>query len=109
MKKKWRWVVFLMLVGFASTSFSLRCGTKLIDEGDSITKVRGACGDPTDSSSYREYSPYVIQHYGGSVPPAEEGDLIEQWIYNFGPQRFVYILTFRNGRLDEIKTDDYGD
>ena len=33
---------------------------------------------------------------------------IEEWTYNFGPSRFMRILTFKNGKLVEIRTGDYG-
>jgi hypothetical protein len=32
----------------------------------------------------------------------------DEWTYNFGPDRFVYHLIFRRGRLMDIKTGDYG-
>ncbi len=33
---------------------------------------------------------------------------IEEWTYNLGPNRFLRILTFRNGVLANIKTGGYG-
>jgi Protein of unknown function (DUF2845) len=30
------------------------------------------------------------------------------WTYNFGPTRFVYYLTFQEGKLIDITTGDYG-
>jgi hypothetical protein len=33
---------------------------------------------------------------------------VEEWTYNLGANRFVRILTFRNGKLTDIRTDGYG-
>lgn len=33
---------------------------------------------------------------------------IDEWTYNLGPQRFMRILTFRNGKLTDITTGSYG-
>jgi hypothetical protein len=32
----------------------------------------------------------------------------EEWVFNFGPLRFTRILTFRDGRLAEVRTGDWG-
>lgn len=34
--------------------------------------------------------------------------LIDEWTYNFGPNRFLYFLRFTDGRLTEIETGGYG-
>ena len=33
---------------------------------------------------------------------------VDEWIYNFGPSRFIRIVTLVNGRVDEIETGDRG-
>jgi len=33
---------------------------------------------------------------------------IEEWTYNLGPNRFMRILTFKNGRVTDIQTGSYG-
>jgi len=35
-------------------------------------------------------------------------DDFEQWIYNFGPNKFTRIITFLKGKIIEIETGDYG-
>ncbi|EKD40012.1 MAG: hypothetical protein ACD_75C00204G0001, partial [uncultured bacterium] len=32
----------------------------------------------------------------------------EEWVYNFGPDRFLYHLKFLDDRLVEIRTGEYG-
>jgi len=33
---------------------------------------------------------------------------VEEWTYNFGPQRFLQIYRFENGEVVEMKFGDYG-
>jgi hypothetical protein len=33
---------------------------------------------------------------------------IEEWVYNFGSQRFMQLLTFEDGRLKQIQDLGYG-
>jgi hypothetical protein len=33
---------------------------------------------------------------------------IDEWTYNLGPNRFMRILTFKNGKLTDINTGGYG-
>ena len=35
-------------------------------------------------------------------------DVIEEWLYNFGPTRLLRILTFQNGTLKEVRTAGHG-
>jgi hypothetical protein len=33
---------------------------------------------------------------------------VEEWTYDFGPQRFIQFLTFEDGRLVRVQSGDYG-
>ncbi|HEY6012184.1 MAG TPA: DUF2845 domain-containing protein [Nitrospirota bacterium] len=33
---------------------------------------------------------------------------IEEWTYDFGPNRFMRIITFRNNTVSDIRTGGYG-
>jgi hypothetical protein len=68
---------------------SFRCEGQTISVGDRQYSVREACGIPQKISS------------------AGEGTT-EEWIYNFGPTRFIYYLNFVNGRLQRIQVGEYG-
>ena len=67
---------------------SLRCDRESIMPGDTEFQVETTCGKP-DS---------II----------EKGLAQKVWIYNFGPTKFIYYLTFANGRLTRIQTGEYG-
>ena len=43
----------------------------------------------------------------------DQGDYVRQstvvqWIYNFGPRRFIRTITFVGGRVSDIEEGDYG-
>ena len=67
---------------------ALRCDRESIMAGDTNFQVKTACGKPDSIHT--------------------KGSAREVWIYNFGPTKFVYYLTFINGRLDRIQVGDYG-
>lgn len=106
-KKAFISVALVLLISVASSSaFALRCSNHLVGIGDTRLRVQHFCGEPNDRVVYRDYAPvrhhyYYNRGFGGD-------NLIEEWFYNFGPTRFIYILTFRNGRLIEIDTGERG-
>ena len=85
------------LAAFAPVAWggdSLRCGDRIVSTEDLAAEVLAACGEP----DYRDY---------WLLPPAYVA-AEETWWYNFGSQRFVQILRFRNGELVSIQSDGYG-
>lgn len=74
---------------------SLRCAnSQLVMLGDSKLDVVSKCGDPAMKES-------VGKQYGlsGGV---YESRVQEEWTYNFGPNDFLYVLTFEGGFLKTI-------
>jgi hypothetical protein len=67
---------------------SVRCDQESIITGDTEYQVKTTCGEPDT---------ILIKGLARKV-----------WIYNFGPTRFIYYLTFVNGRLTRIQTGEYG-
>jgi hypothetical protein len=76
---------------------SLRCGGRLVKEGDSTAEVQMKCGEPTTRDRR-------IELFDG----AWSSVTIDEWTYNLGPNDFVRILTFVNGILRRIETGEYG-
>jgi hypothetical protein len=83
-------------------------------------QVRRACGAPTTSRHLgytirqvyfpvqRHRSPGItIEHYPGYGQYAEEVALTE-YVYNFGPRKFMRRLVFEGGTLVKIETIGYG-
>jgi len=78
---------------------SMRCGSKLITEGVSQAKVAALCGQPVQ-----------VVHppaYDGAVPGASDVEE-EIWIYNFGPNKLMQRIRFRNGIVATIGSVGYG-
>jgi hypothetical protein len=67
---------------------SMRCDQESITSGETEFQVKTACGEP-DS--------ILIKGFAKKV-----------WIYNFGPTKFIYYLTFVNGRLERIQVGEHG-
>lgn len=78
----------LLLVFSVSAAAQMRCGTELISEGDVALRLLEYCGEP----SLRQVDPF--------------GD--NMWIYNFGPNEFIKIITIREGIIDDIEDGGYG-
>jgi hypothetical protein len=88
----------------------MRCGDRIIQNGDTRAKVNALCGDPADvSTSTLMRRPSYVRHghlvYFGNgfveVP-------VELWTYNFGPNRLMQQLRFVDGVIDDITTLGYG-
>ena len=99
---------------------ALRCGVRLITEGDYKSKVLAECGEPQyievweEERIYRYYpwSGYKYYQHGDhryrKPRFAREHVLVEEWTYNHGPHRFMDHVRFENGRVKEIISGEYG-
>jgi len=99
---------------------ALRCGVRLITEGDAKSEVLAECGEPEnievweEERTYRYYPWFAYdhdRHNDGEYPKpryAREYVLVEEWTYNHGPHRFMDHVRFENGRVREIISGDYG-
>lgn len=72
---------------------TLRCGSKLVNEGDRAFEVERKCGEP----ARRDLVGYTGGYYG------DREMVIEEWVY--GPTNgMLNILTFQGNRLTRIET-----
>lgn len=95
----------LALALLAVPAHAMRCGTRIVKEGDYALDVLHRCGEPEyleQSVDYRYRSVYY--GYAPSLVPVT----IEVWTYNFGPNRLMRRLRFENGELKSIRTLGYG-
>ncbi|HEX5960051.1 MAG TPA: DUF2845 domain-containing protein [Rhodanobacteraceae bacterium] len=77
------------------SAWALRCGTYIVQQGETRAQVRGDCGAPFFMDRY-------VGHPGvGVTSPAEPGAAVvsEVWYYNFGPQCLMVRLDFSGGVL----------
>jgi hypothetical protein len=88
---------------------ALDCNGRLIDIGARSWQVKEICGAPADIQDNTKEFPELIydpirQLYVQTLVSVSQ----TVWTYNFGPTRFLYYLTFQEGKLIDIKTGDYG-
>ena len=83
-----------LLPAIAQASSTFRCGDVLVSVGDSSAEVALRCGEPATRQTV------------ALEPDAGSEELVEQWVYDPGPGRFLAILTFEAGRLASIEKGD---
>jgi len=90
-----------------------RCGPEQIVEGMAKYRLLTACGAPltrTVSEVFQAYRPrlrqpgYPSYNGGGAVVPVFR----EEWVYDFGPNLFMRVLTLENGRVARIENGARG-
>ena len=111
-------ITLLLLIVSNANATSLRCGTRLITEGDFKAKVLAECGEPDHVEVWEEERVYRYyfqpgENYGyfdDHLKPRylKEYIIVEEWTYNHGRYRFMDHVRFENGRVRKIKSGDYG-
>jgi hypothetical protein len=99
----------LLLAALPAAADSMRCGSKLVSDGDSIEKVLHLCGEPASKERY--WITRQPRYYVGSneyVFPGEEDVPVDLWTYDFGPNKLMQRLRFVAGELKCIVTLQYG-
>lgn len=104
----------------ATPAHAFRCGNKLVREGMHEQQVRKACGEPASARVLgtsvrgvyvpvrRGLTPGVsVQSFPGYGPFAHEV-VITEYVYNFGPRKFMRRLLFEGGVLESIEKIGYG-
>jgi hypothetical protein len=105
-----RWFAFIaLLFAAAPAAHALRCGSDLIKPGEYDFQVRDRCGDPY----------WIEEHYqvivnGTDALQTQQQIVYTAWFYNFGSNRLLVRILFRDGHLLREETlgrgvDDLGD
>jgi hypothetical protein len=100
----------LLALAAPASADGLRCGSKLITDGDPRSKVRQFCGEPTDVQT-RSILRRPYFNVGGRTYSYGDGYVeipVEIWTYNFGPYKLMREIRFVDGRVEEIQTLGYG-
>lgn len=105
-----RWLsAFLALSLFASPTFALRCGSNIVNKGDSALKLIKHCGEPTAVDQLENRFPVEIYDARlGRYVRSYDIEPYEVWTYNFGRQRFITRVTVKKGIVQKIETGGYG-
>jgi hypothetical protein len=111
-------LLFIIAFVMVDQAGAFRCGSHLVHVGDRKWDVLRKCGPPDFSEAREEKR--MERVYGAPYGDWDSSIqtripfgavvyvLIEEWVYNSGPTKFVRILHFENSRLVEITTGDYG-
>ena len=100
----------LLALATPASADGMRCGSKLLSNGDPRAKVRQFCGEPTDVQT-RSILRRPIFNFGGRVYTYGDGYVevpVEIWTYNFGPYKLMRQVRFVDGRVEDIETLGYG-
>jgi hypothetical protein len=89
---------------------SMRCGSKLVRDGDPRDAVAAKCGQPSDVQTrtvlrrpYYDFDGRIVYYGDGLVEVP-----VEIWTYNFGPYKLMRRVRIVDGIVDEIETLGYG-
>ena len=86
----------------------MRCGHRLVSEGDSPQRVEARCGPPVSTRAWSEWR--AVQVKVGNVWMDRTVEFkYEEWTYDSGPDRLVRYVVFENGRLVAVNTGRYGE
>jgi len=103
-------LVIMLAIGPPSRAEDLRCGNRLVSEGDTAALVRKRCGAPSETRVERKLVPPVIWRDGRRIqlPGGDREIVVEFWTYNFGPNRFMREIRLEEDVVVAIKTLGYG-
>jgi len=107
-------LIGLAVVGAALTAPAhadgMRCGSRLIRDGDARAEVRAFCGEPVDVQT-RTILRRPVYNFQGRLVYSGDGLIeipVETWTYNFGPNKLMRRVRFIDGIVDEVETLGYG-
>lgn len=112
-------ICLLLAATFASPAHAFRCGSKIVIENMHEEQVRRACGEPTtmrhlgyvvrgiDLSTRRGPHGFSTGRFPGLSRFTQEVAVTE-YVYNFGPRKFMRRLVFEGGILVSIEAIGYG-
>ena len=98
-----------LLLPAAASADTMRCGSQLISEGDSIDKVLTLCGEPVQRSRTWITRQPRFEFGGRDVPfPGSEDVPVDLWTYDFGSSRLMRRVRMVAGKVESIETLEHG-
>lgn len=107
----------LLLPEPSAAGSGLRCDNQLVQEGDSQYEVKSLCGPPHDVQQrtetrrvQRAVQRPCARGTGSCVVVVDDyvEIVVDEWVYDFGPRRFLQYLTFEGGQLVAVRSGAYG-
>ncbi len=97
--------VALVLMPEVALADSMRCGNRLVKDGDTMEKVLEVCGEPaTKERTWIQRAPqYELGGQYYSFPGTEDVP-VDRWTYDLGSNKFLQQVRFIDGIVDSIVT-----
>lgn len=89
---------------FSEHAHAVRCDGGVVTVGDSQYEVLAKCGDPAfrevrQVEKVRRITPDEVVRWTVDIT---------EWVYDFGPTRFIQVLVFEHDTLRHIRQGSYG-
>ena len=100
----------VMAMAAPANADGLRCGGRLLRDGDSRAEVRAFCGEPVDVQT-RTILRRPQYNVSGRIVNFGDGLVeipVETWTYNFGPNKLMSRIKFIDGIVEDVETLGYG-
>jgi hypothetical protein len=102
-------VLAALLVPPGASADALRCGSKIISEGDPVEKVLEYCGEPVATKRTWITRQPRYEYGGQEIPfPGSEDVPVDLWTYDFGANKLMRRIRFVAGKVDSIETLEHG-
>jgi hypothetical protein len=99
----------VVAVPHAAASDTLRCGSRIISEGDTIDEVLAYCGAPVAKKRTWITRQPRFEYGGQEIPFQGSEDVpVDLWTYDFGANRLMRRIRFVAGKVDSIETLEHG-
>jgi len=106
-----RLLLLILGLALAQPALALRCGGKLVREGDPKPKIRKICGEPVAIQQRTVLRTGIPARLGRDITDDEllvpgrslVEVVVEEWTYNFGPRRLMRVVRFENGLVREVE------
>jgi len=88
---------------------TMRCGSALIGEGDTIEEVLDHCGEPQERTRTWIQRPPRFEFGGDEIAFEGTEDVpVDVWTYDFGSSRLIRRVRFIAGKVQSIVTLEHG-
>jgi hypothetical protein len=87
---------------------SLRCDGGIVSLGASELDLLGKCGEPALRDTRVEERATLTPDGDRGVSGVRITATVHAWTYNFGPQRFLYVVTLEGGKIVGLERGGYG-
>lgn len=94
----------------AARADALRCGSRIVVVGDTRDLLLAVCGDPADVTSHRilQQPVYYLHGHRYFLSSGLVEVIVEDWTYNFGPQKLMRRIRIEDGIVTDMETLGYG-